>query len=86
MRLELGMHVAEDVCFRVPHRQFVFTIPKRLRIFFRYDRDLLKKLSKLSWEVIREVYQTVLGRDNVLPGMISAAQTFGELAHFHPHG
>jgi len=46
--LELGIHVAEDVCFCVPHRQFVFTIPKRLRIYFRYDRDLLKELPKLA--------------------------------------
>lgn len=65
--LELGMHVAEDVCFPVPHRQFVFTIPKRFRIFFRYDRDLLKKLPKLAWEVVKEVYQSVLDRDDVLP-------------------
>jgi hypothetical protein len=79
------MHVVEDVCFRVPHRQFVFTIPKRLRIFFRYDRDLLKKLPKLAWEVIMEVYQSVLDRDDVVPGMIATVQTHGELAHFHPH-
>ena len=26
-----SMHVAEDVCLPVPHRQVVFTIPKRLR-------------------------------------------------------
>jgi len=83
--LELGMHIAEDVCFHVPHRQFVWTIPKRLRIFFRYDRDLLKELPKLAWEVIREVYQAVLDREDVVPGMIATVQSFGELAHFHPH-
>jgi len=26
-----GMHVAEDVCAPVPHRQFVFTVPRNLR-------------------------------------------------------
>ena len=83
--LELSMHISEDVCFSVPHRQFVWTIPKRFRIFFRYDRDLLKKLPKLVWEVLKEVYQAVLQRDDVSPGMIAAVQTFGELAHFHPH-
>ena len=30
--LELSMHVREKVFAPVPHRQFVFTIPKRLRI------------------------------------------------------
>ena len=83
--LELSMHISKDVCFSVPHRQFVFTIPKRFRIFFRYDRKLLKKLPKLAWEVIKEVYQKVLDREDVIPGMIAAVQTFGELAHFHPH-
>ena len=56
-----------------------------MRIYFRYDRDLLKELPRLAWEVIREVYQAVLDRDDVIPGMIATVQTFGELAHFHPH-
>ena len=44
--------------------QFVFTMPKRLRIFFRYDRGLLKELPKLVWDVIKEIYQAVLQRDD----------------------
>ena len=79
------MHIVEDVCFPVPHRQFVWTIPKRLRIFFRFDRDLLKELPKLASQVVKEVYQSVMDRDDVIPGMIAAVQTFGELVHFHPH-
>ena len=35
------MHVREEVFAEVPHRQFVFTIPKRLRIYFRFNRELL---------------------------------------------
>jgi hypothetical protein len=32
-------------CFKdVPHRHWVFSIPKRLRIYFLYDRKLLAKL------------------------------------------
>ena len=83
--LELAMHVAEDVCLPVPHRQFVWTIPKRLRVYFRFDRKLLKELPKVASDVIKEVYQTVLGRVDVSPGMVAAAQSFGELAHWHPH-
>jgi hypothetical protein len=60
-------------------------MPKRLRIYFRYDRDLLKELPKLGWEVIKEIYQTVFERDDVVPGMVGTVQTFGQLAHFHPH-
>ena len=32
-----------------------------------------------------EVYRHVLGRQDVVPGMIAGIQTFGELVHFHPH-
>ncbi len=82
--LLFGMHVAEDVCLAVPHRQFVWTIPKRLRIFFRFHRGLLNRLPPLAWETILEVYRPLLGPD-VLPGGILAIQTFGTLIHFHPH-
>ena len=79
------MHAAEDVCLSVSHRQFVWTIPKRLRVYFRFDRKLLKELPKVASDVIKEVYQALLGRVDASPGMVAAAQSFGELAHFHPH-
>ncbi len=31
------------------------------------------------------LYRTVLGSDELLPGAIAGIQTFGELAHYHPH-
>ena len=83
--LELSMHVREEVFAEVPHRQFVFTIPKRLRIYFRFNRELLGQLPKIAYELIQEVYQAVLGRDDVVPGMVADVQTFGELARWHPH-
>jgi len=76
--------MAADICEQVAHRQFVFTIPKRFRLYFRYDRALLGKLSSCAWQVVKEVYQSVLGEDAV-PGMVGSIQTFGELAHWHPH-
>jgi prepilin-type processing-associated H-X9-DG protein len=45
--LEKAGWVSEHVCAEVPHRQFVFTIPKRLRIYFRFDRRLLGQLTGL---------------------------------------
>ncbi len=82
--LLLGIHVAEDVCLSVPHRQFVWTIPKRLRVFFRFHRNLLHELPKLAWRSLLETYRAVLG-DDAIPGGIIAIQTFGQLLHFHPH-
>ncbi|MBE3144891.1 MAG: hypothetical protein IMZ61_13395 [Planctomycetes bacterium] len=32
----------------VPHRQIVFTIPKRLRVFFKFDRRLLGDLCRCA--------------------------------------
>lgn len=43
----------EDLLEDVPHRQVVFTIPKRLRIYFRYDRKLLGELAGCAWRAIR---------------------------------
>ncbi len=80
-----GIHVSEDVCLPVSHRQVVFTIPKRLRIHARFDRDLLGKLSFCAWKCIKSEVQRMLNRQDVVPGMIAAIQTFGQLVQWHPH-
>ena len=76
---------ARTICAAVPHRQLVFTIPKRLRIYFRHDRALLGQLAQGAWESVVDVYRQLLGEDDVSPGMIAGIQTFGELVHYHPH-
>jgi len=83
--LVTAIHVADDVCWPVAHRQVVFTIPKRLRLHPRFDRKLLGKLCSCAWTCIKAEVQRVLGRDDVLPGMIATIQTHGELLHWHPH-
>ena len=80
-----AIHISEDVAAPVPHRQFVFTIPKRLRLYFRFDRGLLRKLPPLAWRVVRGVYQAALGRADGAPGMAVGIQTYGDLANWHPH-
>ncbi len=50
----LALHVAKDVCLNVPHRQFVWTIPKRIRVFFRFHRPLLHRLPELAWRSLLE--------------------------------
>ena len=32
-------------------------LPKRLRIFFRFDRRLLAELPRLAWQTVLEVYR-----------------------------
>ena len=79
--LEKAGWVAEHVCAEVPHRQFVLTIPKRLRLYFRYDRRLLGALCQAAWRTVCTVYQATSGRPDGVPGMVGAIQTFGDLIH-----
>ena len=80
-----ALHVAEEVCSPVPHRQIVLTIPKRLRLHTRFDRSLLGKLAAAAWTCVRDEVRRLLGRDDVTPGMAAAIQTHGSLLHWHPH-
>jgi len=38
----------ETLLLDVPHRQIVFTIPKRLRVFFKFNRRLLGDLCRCA--------------------------------------
>ena len=87
-----ALHVAEEVCAPVAHRQVVLTIPKRLRLHARFDRSLLGKLSHCAWTCIQAEVRRLLGRRpslrygaRVVAGMVAAIQTHGELLHWHPH-
>jgi hypothetical protein len=69
----------------VPHRQVVFTIPKRLRIFFRYDRRLLGELAACAWRALELYFEAYFAGAGVTPGAVGIVQTAGELLSFHPH-
>lgn len=62
-----ALHAAEEVCAKVPHRQLVFTIPKRLRLHARFDRKLLGALALAAWECVRSEACRLLGRDDLYP-------------------
>jgi len=42
----LGKWLCMDVLKKIPHRHFVFSLPKILRRYFLYDRKLLAGLSR----------------------------------------
>jgi len=83
--LLLSVHLTDDVLAEVPHRQFVFTIPKRLRLYFRYNRELLGELVHAAWETVSEIYSEEVAVGEVFPAMIAGIQTFGDLINWHPH-
>ena len=49
------------------------------------NRSLLGKLSYCAWTCILAEVRRLLRRDDVVPGMVTAMQTHGELLHWHPH-
>lgn len=69
---------------RLPHRQFVFTFPKALRVFFRHDRKLFAEISKMIFSMISDFYRAVAGSE-IDTGMVIAHQTFGDMLRWNPH-
>jgi hypothetical protein len=77
--------IATHVCHPVPHRQFVFTIPKVLRGIFRKRRRLLTHLFQTATACLRDHFRTRL---NLPKGRLAAAaalHTFGDYLVYHPH-
>ena len=83
--VEFGEHLHKEVLKDVSHRQWVFSIPKRLRPYFMYDRKLLSKLSMCAWKVLSEYLKQSVDVDDPVPGCVIAVQTFGEFLNFNPH-
>jgi hypothetical protein len=47
--LQFSEWLTEEVLQHVQHKQYVFTLPKILRHYFKYDRSLLGKLCLCPW-------------------------------------
>ena len=52
----------EQLLLRLPHRQFVFTLPKVLRVFFRHDKRLHGEISRLIYGLVRDFTTAAAGR------------------------
>jgi hypothetical protein len=74
-----------DVLKKIPHRYFVFSIPKILRRYFLYDRKLLADLSRCAWDALKVFLQEAVPEKEPVPGTIIAVQTFGDFLGFNPH-
>jgi hypothetical protein len=82
---ELAAFLQDEVVEQVGHAQWVFTIPKMLRIYFLHHRELLGALSLAAYETVKELMAAAVEEKGFRPGMVSVVQTFGEGAKFHPH-
>ena len=80
-----GTWIASAVCREVPHRQFVFTIPRMLRGIFRKRRHLLALLFQTAIDTLRDAFRARLGLPDGRLAAIAAVHTFGDYLVFHPH-
>jgi len=82
--LLLGEYLSKDLLLSLPNRQFVWTIPRCLRLFLKYDRSLHANLSRLMFSLLTDSFSEAAGR-KITTGMVSSLQTFGEYAAWNPH-
>jgi ribosomal protein S27E len=83
--VEYGEWLLSNVLKDVPHRHWVFSIPKRLRIYFLYDRKLLAKLSRCAWKVMTTYLKSAVSDHSAVPGASIAVQTYGDFLNPNPH-
>lgn len=83
--VEFGEWLCLDVLKKIPHRHFIFSIPKMLRRYFLYDRKLLAGLSRCAWESLKVFIQQAVPEKEPIPGAVIAIQTFGDFLGFNPH-
>jgi hypothetical protein len=85
-------YLDEHLLLALPHRQavqwpalgFVFTPPKALRIFLRYDQRLFGLISRLIFSLIAEFYSAAAGKP-ISSAAILAYQPFGDALRVNPH-
>lgn len=85
-----GALLQEEILEEVGHSQWVFTIPKLLRPYFLYHRELLGELSRSAWETVAELMAEASGHGGgregqVRPGVVAVVQTATDLLEWSPH-
>jgi len=75
-------HLYEEVLEEVSHRHIVFSTPKRLRPYFKYNRKLNGILFRAAWQSVKEAFRE---EQQQQVGLILTLQTAGEALNWHPH-
>jgi hypothetical protein len=79
-------HAMEDLLPLVPYRQWVLTLPKRLRYFVHRDPRLVGQISKILTAVLTSFYreQSRASPDSA-PALLAFVQRFGSSVNLHIH-
>jgi hypothetical protein len=82
--LLFGEYANQRLLLRLPHRQIVFTFPKVLRLFFRYDHSLPGEASRLVYRMMQDAYSPTAGR-RVHSAAVIAYASAGDFVRWNPH-
>jgi hypothetical protein len=74
----------DQLLLRLPHRQFVFTLPKMLRVFFRHDKRLHGEISRLIYRLVRDFAAEAAGKP-LRTAAVVVFQTAGAFCRWNAH-
>lgn len=76
-------NLVENVLLPFDHSHNTFTVPKRVRTFFKFNRKLLGNLHNAAWGAWKDLVleQCPTGT----PAAVQAVHTSGDLLGWHPH-
>jgi hypothetical protein len=77
-------YMRDHLLLSLPHRQFVFTVPRILRPYFRHNRRLFSDVSRVIFAIIQRFYNRA-AKTMIKTGMVLAYQPAGEFLRFNPH-
>ena len=82
--LVFAENLVSEVLLPYPQRHVVFTIPKRLRCYFRFDRKLLSSVYTAAWSAWKAYVAEVTSSEGKT-AMAASLHTAGDTLSFHPH-
>ena len=80
-----SLWLEDELLAPVPHRQFVFSLPKRLRPYFLRRRRLLGDLARITAATTTAFVRATLGEPDLSVGIVLSIQTHGSLVNWQPH-
>ena len=79
--VKFAEHLYNEVLEDCEQRHVVFSLPKRLRSYLRYNRSLASHVFQAAWRSLAEC----LSVEGYQPGAILTLQTAGDALNFNPH-
>jgi len=88
--IQWAERMVEEVLPVVPYRQLVFTIPRRLRKYFLFDRSLYGDLCRAAYASTRDFLRkqtpaALVRLKRAVPAMVVVPQSFADLLVPHAH-